>query len=55
MTPERWREVERLYHAILCTDPSQSSASLGRLCGSDSELRREVKSLFKRMTEAVPS
>jgi Tol biopolymer transport system component/tRNA A-37 threonylcarbamoyl transferase component Bud32 len=46
MTPERWREIERLYHAALAREPGERAAFLSGACGADHALRREVESLF---------
>src|SRR5438094_785871 len=52
MTPERWREVERLYHAALARDAGERAAFLTETCGGDHELRREVESLFDYQAQA---
>lgn len=39
MTPERWREIERLYH-------SAREGGMGVLAGTDPEVRREVERLL---------
>ena len=46
MEPERWREIERLYHAALEREESQRSAFLEGACAGDLALRREVESLL---------
>ncbi len=46
MTPERWREIERLYHAALERDAAERAAFLNEACGGDEALRREVESLL---------
>jgi eukaryotic-like serine/threonine-protein kinase len=46
MTPERWRQVERLYHAALDRKPGERSAFLAKACNGDENLRREVGSLL---------
>ena len=46
MTPERWREIERLYYAALERDAAERAAFLNDACGGDEELRREVESLL---------
>lgn len=46
MQPERWREIERLYHRAQSVDRSARSAFLADACGSDEELRRELESLL---------
>ena len=52
MTPERWREIERLYHAALERDAGDRAAFLTRACGGDHALRREVESLFEYQDQA---
>ena len=46
MDPERFRQVERLYHAALKREESQRGAFLDEACGGDPSLRREVESLL---------
>jgi eukaryotic-like serine/threonine-protein kinase len=46
MTPERWQQVEKLYHAVLEREPSQRAAFLQRACAGNEELRQEVESLL---------
>ena len=46
MTPERWREIESLYHAALERTGDERAVFLEDACGADDELRREVDSLF---------
>ena len=46
MTPERWRDIERLYYAALELDAAERTAFLNQACGSDEGLRREVESLL---------
>jgi hypothetical protein len=43
LTPERWREVEALYHAVLERSPAERDALLS---SADTALRREVESLL---------
>ncbi len=52
MTPERWQQVEHLYHAVLEKEESQRSEFLAGACGTDEALRREVESLLVREGEA---
>src|ERR1044072_5124456 len=52
MTPERWRDVERLYHAALERDGDQRAAFLTEACENDPALRREVESLLAYRTKA---
>jgi serine/threonine protein kinase len=46
MTPERWQQIEELYHAALERAADERSSFLGQACGGDQELRREVESLL---------
>ena len=46
MTPERWQQVERLYHAALEREASQRAAFLREACSGDEALRGEVESLL---------
>jgi serine/threonine protein kinase/Tol biopolymer transport system component len=46
MTPERWREVERIYQDALDQDPSARLAFLDQACADDPELRGEIMSLL---------
>jgi eukaryotic-like serine/threonine-protein kinase len=46
MTPERWRNVERIFQAALDREASERSAFLDDACAGDAELRREVESLL---------
>ena len=52
MTPERWEQVERLYHAAIEIESGQRTAFLAEACGGDEELRREVVSLLAAHDEA---
>ena len=52
MTPERWRDVERLYHAALERDGDQRAAFLTEACEDDPALLREVESLLAYRTKA---
>ena len=46
MTPERLREIERLFHEARERPLAERDAWLARACGGDSTLRREVESLL---------
>ena len=46
MTPERLREIERLFHEARERTPAERHAFLARACAHDSALRREVESLL---------
>jgi serine/threonine-protein kinase len=46
MTPERWREVQRVFHAALERPAAERGAALDALCGGDPALRAEVEALL---------
>jgi serine/threonine-protein kinase len=46
VTPERWREVETLFHQVRACTPQDRVAILDRTCSTDPALRREVESLL---------
>ena len=46
MTPERWMDVERLFHAALERNSLERAVFLDASCAGDAELRREVQSLI---------
>ncbi len=48
MSPERWRQVEELYHLALAHAPAQRSVFLTEACKGDDGLRREVESLLEQ-------
>jgi serine/threonine protein kinase/Tol biopolymer transport system component len=46
MTPERWQQIERLYHAALERAQAERAAFLDAVCADDADLRAEVDSLL---------
>ena len=46
MTPERWQQIEKLFHAALELNVRERAAFLEEACGNDESLRREVESLL---------
>lgn len=46
MTPERLKEVEKIYHAVLEVSPTERDSFLQKFCGGDTELRQEIESLL---------
>ncbi len=46
MTPERWKQIDQLFHATLAQSPSLRAAFLSRACAGDDTLRLEVESLL---------
>ena len=51
MTPARWQEIERLYHAALDRDPEDRAAFLDAASGEDTELLHEVQSLLDQPSD----
>lgn len=45
MTPNRWRQIEQLYHSVLKREPGLRAAFLDEACAGDHQLRREVGSV----------
>jgi eukaryotic-like serine/threonine-protein kinase len=52
MSPERWEQVERLYHATVILPDERRATFLHESCGDDASLREEVESLLAREGEA---
>ncbi len=50
MTPDRWRQIEQVYHAALEREEGQRAAYLRQACAGDDELHREVESLLEQDT-----
>jgi len=46
VTPERWAQIEELFHRAAECAPENRSALLDETCGDDPELRREVEVLL---------
>lgn len=46
MTPERWQQVELLFHSTLARERGQRAAFLAQACAGDEPLLREVESLL---------
>src|SRR5436309_159524 len=46
MTPERWEQIGRIYHAALEREPAERAAFLDEACAGDAALRQEVESLI---------
>ena len=53
MTPERLREIERLFHEARERTPAERDAFLARACADDPALRREVESLLAQPPAGV--
>lgn len=46
MTPERWAQIEELFHRAVESDPQRRAAVLDEACGDDSDLRAQVEALL---------
>src|SRR4051794_31168608 len=46
MNPERWRQVEHLYHSALEQPPSLRLGFLAQACGGDQELQHNIEVLL---------
>ena len=52
MTPERWKQIEKLYHSVLDREPAQRDGFLQEACAGDKALHEEVQSLLSHEGEA---
>lgn len=52
MQPERWSEIEKLYHSAAVLSPHERAAFLERVCSGDSALRQELESLLAHDQQA---
>jgi serine/threonine protein kinase/Tol biopolymer transport system component len=48
MPPDRWRQIEDIFHAALEREPAQRPAFLENACGGDEALRGEVEALLRQ-------
>jgi eukaryotic-like serine/threonine-protein kinase len=46
MTPERWAQIEDLFHRAVDSDSQNRTAMLEECCGTDLELRKQVEALL---------
>ena len=47
MTPERWQQINQLFHSALQRGPGERAIFLAGACGDDEVLQREVETLLK--------
>lgn len=52
MNPERWQQIDQLFHAALACEPGERAAFLANQCAGDTALRSEVESLLSSLEEA---
>ena len=55
MTPDRWKQIEQIYHSALARELSQRAAFLKEARGGDEALRKEVESLLGQLEQAGSS
>ena len=53
MTPERWLQVERIYHEAGALLPGERASFLDQGCAGDADLRREVERMLAGEAEAA--
>jgi len=52
MTPDRWRQIEKVYHSALEREEDERAAFLQDACAGDELLRQEVESLLAEGSDA---
>ena len=52
MKPERWQQLDELFHAALQHEPEERAAFLDEGCAGDEALRRQVEALLAAHEEA---
>ena len=52
MTPERWQQIEALYHAAYARPAVERAAFLAEACQGDETLQREVEQLLSESSDA---
>jgi hypothetical protein len=52
MRPERWQQLDQLFHSALEREPSERSAFLDEACGGDESLHKQVEALLAANKEA---
>jgi serine/threonine protein kinase len=52
MNPERWKQIEQIYHAALEREANERVAFLTEACAEDDSLRDQVESLLAFETQA---
>ncbi len=53
MTPERWQQINQLFHSALAYEGGQRAAFLARACAGNEGLRKEVESLVASHEQAA--
>ena len=47
MTPERWKQIDQIFHSTLACAPGERAKFLAHACQSDDTLQREVEALLR--------
>jgi hypothetical protein len=55
MKPERWKQLDQLFHSRLEREPAKRAAFLDESCGSNQSLRKEVEALLAAMRRRAAS
>src|SRR6266496_405842 len=53
MTPERWKQIDQIFHDALQREPSERAAFIAESCGGDEYLQREIESLVASHDQAA--
>ena len=51
MKPERWQQLDQLFHSALEREPPERGAFLDEACGGDESLHNQVEALLAPNTE----
>ena len=52
MEPERWRQIDQLFHLALGKQPDERELFLADLCAGDAGLQKEVEDLISSHEQA---
>ena len=52
MKPERWQQLDKLFHSALEREPEERTAFLDQACAGDEVLRKEVEALIAANEQA---
>src|SRR6266550_2147487 len=52
MKPERWQQLDKLFHAALEREPVERAAFLDEACAGDQQLKKEVEALIAASEQA---
>jgi len=52
MTPERWRQLEAVFQAVLDLVPEERGSYLSEVCGDDVSLRKDIETLLRQHESA---